>query len=501
MAEEMDIRSITDPRMSLESAPATPGLQSGPEPGPQVLRLAAESRRRQAHRRESTYRRALVLADMLAVALALVASNALLGMDQLTMATVAVVPLFVLVCKAMGLYDRDRHLLHRTTLDEIPALFGISTLTALLLFLSDGLLVSGHLGRGQVLATWIVLFLLMTCFRGVARWLAGLMVPPERCVLVGDPARAEELSQKLALTHSAPAVLIGVVPAVTVSSNGDGSRASLLPDLAPVLALQGVERVILALRRGEGADELLYIIRELKSHGVKVSLLPEESRVAGSSVEVDHLYGMTLLGVKRFDISRSSRLIKRGFDLIGATLALVALAPFMAAVALAIKRGSPGPVLFRQLRAGRDGIPFVMFKFRTMVEGADERKDELRHLNEADGVFKIANDPRITPTGRWLRRAYLDELPQLFNVIRGEMSLVGPRPLPLDEDEKIHGWHRDRLHVRPGITGHWQVLGSARIPVNEMVKLDYLYVANWSVWNDIKLLLRTVPTALRRHGL
>jgi exopolysaccharide biosynthesis polyprenyl glycosylphosphotransferase len=497
----MDIRSTFAPGMTPGADPVTPSLPAGPQSGPQDLHLAAERRWSQAHRRESTYRWALVLGDMLAVALALVAGNALLGTDQLTIATLAVLPLFVLVCKALGLYDRDRHLIHKTTLDEIPALLGISTLTALLLFLSDGLLMSGHLGRGQVFATWIALFLLMTCFRGISRWLAGLMVPPERCLLVGDPTRAEELAQKLALTHSARAELIGVVPAITVSSNGDGSRDSLLPDLAPVLASQEIERVILSLRRGEGADELLYIIRELKSHGVKVSVLPEESRVAGSSVEVDQLYGMTLLGVKRFDISRSSRLIKRGFDLVGAILALVVLAPFMAAVAIAIKLGSPGPVLFRQLRAGRDGIPFLMFKFRTMVEGADERKDELRHLNEADGVFKIANDPRITPAGRWLRRAYLDELPQLFNVIRGEMSLVGPRPLPLDEDEQIHGWHRDRLHVRPGITGHWQVLGSARIPINEMVKLDYLYVANWSVWNDVKLLLRTVPTALRRHGL
>jgi len=464
------------------------------------LRHAEERRRVRIRGRESAYRRALGLADMLAVGLALAVSNALLAADQLTVATLAVPPLFLIVCKAMGLYDRDRHLLHKTTLDEVPALFGISTLSALLLYLSDGVLVNGHLSRGQVLTTWVALFLLMICCRAIARWVAGRFTVPERCILVGDPARAEELAAKLSLTHTAPAVLIGVVPASTLRTNG-GGNGDVFPDLDPVLASQEVDRVILSMRREGDADELLYIIRELRSQGVKVSLLPEESRVAGSSVEVDQLYGMTLLGVKRFDFTRSSRLIKRSFDLFCTILALVVLAPFMAAVAVAIKLGSPGPVFFRQLRAGRDGRAFLMFKFRTMVEGADERKDELRHLNEADGVFKIADDPRITPTGRWLRRTYLDELPQLFNVIRGEMSLVGPRPLPLDEDEKIHGWHRDRLHVRPGITGHWQVLGSARIPVKEMVKLDYLYVANWSVWNDIKLLLRTVSVALRRHGL
>jgi exopolysaccharide biosynthesis polyprenyl glycosylphosphotransferase len=499
VGEERDIPTGTGLE-AREQATLAAGSGNGYERARRDLRRAEERRRVRIRRRESVYRRALGVADMLAVALALAVSNALLAADQLTIATLAVPPLFMIVCKAMGLYDRDRHLLHNTTLDEVPALFGISTLSALLLYLSDGLLVNGHLSRGQVLATWVALFLLMICCRAIARWTAGRLTVEERCVLVGDPARAEELAEKLSLTHTAPAVLIGVVPASKVRTNG-GSKESMSPDLDPVLASQEVDRVILSLRREGDADELLYIIRELKSQGVKISLLPEESRVAGSSVEVDQLYGMTLLGVKGFDFTRSSRLIKRGFDLVGAILALVALAPFMAAVAVAIRLGSPGPVFFRQLRAGRDGKAFLMFKFRTMVEGADERKDKLRHLNEADGVFKIAKDPRITPTGRWLRRTYLDELPQLLNVIRGEMSLVGPRPLPLDEDEQIHGWHRDRLHVRPGITGHWQVLGSARIPVKEMVKLDYLYVANWSVWNDIKLLMRTIPVALRRHGL
>ena len=142
-----------------------------------------------------------------------------------------------------------------------------------------------------------------------------------------------------------------------------------------------------------------------------------------------------------------------------------------------------------------------MWKFRTMVTGADERKAELAALNEAEGLFKIADDPRITKIGSVLRRYSLDELPQLFNVLRGEMSLVGPRPLILDEDARITGLDRRRLHLLPGMTGHWQILGSARIPLTEMVKLDYRYVAGWSLWEDVKILLRTVPHVLARRGM
>ena len=144
--------------------------------------------------------------------------------------------------------------------------------------------------------------------------------------------------------------------------------------------------------------------------------------------------------------------------------------------------------------------PFSMLKFRSMEDGADRLKDGLRHRNEQDGLFKIADDPRITRIGRWIRRMSLDELPQLFNVLRGEMGLVGPRPLVPDEDAQIHGWHRRRLHLTPGMTGPWQVLGAARIPLAEMVTIDYLYVANWSLWNDVKIMLRTVGTVVGRRG-
>ncbi len=208
------------------------------------------------------------------------------------------------------------------------------------------------------------------------------------------------------------------------------------------------------------------------------------------------------MGVRRFDLTRSSAALKRGFDLLGASLGLLAVSPLMIAIAIAIKLDSRGPVFFRQLRVGRHGQRFHMLKFRTMVPDAEALKDGLRDRNEAmDGLFKIAEDPRVTRVGRLLRRSALDELPQLLNIARGEMSLVGPRPLVLDEDQRVEGWHRRRLELMPGMTGPWQILGPSRVPLREMVAIDYLYVANWSLWTDVKILLRTVPHVLGRRGL
>ena len=157
--------------------------------------------------------------------------------------------------------------------------------------------------------------------------------------------------------------------------------------------------------------------------------------------------------------------------------------------------------MFAQLRVGRDGRPFRMIKFRSMIDGAEAQRAALETLNETDGIFKLTDDPRVTRVGRLLRRTSIDELPQLINVLRGDMSLVGPRPLVLDEDRLIEGRHRERLLFAPGMTGPWQVLGPRRPPLSEMVKTDYLYAANWSLWTDIKILLRTVAHVAAQRGL
>jgi lipopolysaccharide/colanic/teichoic acid biosynthesis glycosyltransferase len=197
-----------------------------------------------------------------------------------------------------------------------------------------------------------------------------------------------------------------------------------------------------------------------------------------------------------------ARGVKRTIDLVGASLLVLIMAPVWLTIALLIKIDSPGPILFRQRRIGRDGEPFAMLKFRTMIDGADDHKASLLHLNEAaDGLFKINGDPRVTRIGRWLRATSLDELPQLIHVITGRMSLVGPRPLVPEEDARITGDQRRRLQMRPGMTGAWQVAGASAIPIHEMVVLDGTYVDDWSLWLDVKLLAQTAGHVIRRKGL
>ena len=270
--------------------------------------------------------------------------------------------------------------------------------------------------------------------------------------------------------------------------------------LASAVRTHDAQRVILAPRNAD-SDTVLEAVRLAKSMNVKVSLCPRLFEVVGSSVAFDELDGLPVLGVPRFGLTRSSLALKRATDIAGASIGLVVVAPLFALIAALVRLDSHGSVFFRQDRVGRDGRPFSMLKFRTMVVGAEERKDELRERNESQGLFKITDDPRVTRVGRLLRATSLDELPQLLNVLRGDMSLVGPRPLVVDEDALVHGWHRSRLHLTPGMTGPWQLLGAAKVPLNEMVKIDYLYIANWSLWTDVKILLRTVAHMFRRDGI
>jgi len=261
-----------------------------------------------------------------------------------------------------------------------------------------------------------------------------------------------------------------------------------------------VHRVIIAPTTTD-TSSVVELIRVAKAAGVRVSVLPRMLEVVGSAVEFDDVDGMTMLGVRPFGLPRSSHLLKRAFDLAFTFVGLLAVGPVIALVAAAIRLDSKGPIFFRQTRVGRDGRHFSIMKFRSMVVDADEQKDRLRALNEVEGgMFKIADDPRVTRVGQILRSTSLDELPQLFNVLRGEMSLVGPRPLVLEEDMLVHGLDRSRLHLTPGMTGPWQVLGS-RVPMHEMVGIDYLYVSSWSLWLDLKLLFRTVHHVLRRGNV
>jgi exopolysaccharide biosynthesis polyprenyl glycosylphosphotransferase len=223
--------------------------------------------------------------------------------------------------------------------------------------------------------------------------------------------------------------------------------------------------------------------------------------VAGARTTIRPVDGLPMLHVEHPRLSGSRRLVKTAFDRTGAGILVLLAAPLLATVALLVRLDSPGPVMFRQVRVGKDGREFVMVKFRTMHVDAERRLAELRHLNEHDGVlFKMREDPRVTRVGRWLRRLSLDELPQLFNVVRGDMSLVGPRP-PLPEEVAAYPDDaRRRLAVKPGMTGLWQVSGRADLPWEEAVRLDLRYVENWSLSLDLVILLRTVTAVCRGAG-
>jgi exopolysaccharide biosynthesis polyprenyl glycosylphosphotransferase len=408
----------------------------------------------------------------------------------------------IVVGKVAGLYERDEHVIRKTTLDEAPDLFRVSTLYTLVFFIAGDTIAHGPLGRDQALGLWVLLFVSMLATRAAARRLARGIAPEERCLVLGDAEAGAWLATKLEVASGVRARIVGRTPLEPDPPGANG--LPLFGDydtLGVVLAQEDIDRVIIAPGDSE-ADHILDAVRRVKALGVKVSVLPRLFEVVGSSVEFDDIDGAVLLGVRRYGLSRSSRVVKRSLDLLGATLGLVVLTPLLAMIAAAIKLNSPGPVFFRQRRMGKANVPFEMLKFRTMVDGADSHKHSLMERNEAGGgLFKIEDDPRVTRVGRFLRRTSLDELPQLFNVLRGDMALVGPRPLVIDEDSQIEGWRRRRLLLTPGMTGLWQVFGSARIPMNEMVKIDYLYGANWSLWLDVKVMLRTVPFVLGRRGL
>ena len=247
--------------------------------------------------------------------------------------------------------------------------------------------------------------------------------------------------------------------------------------------------------------KIMSIVRECERRQVRARIVPDFFQMSLSRVDVDDLGGVPLIGVQDIGFGRGVVLIKRAMDVVGAVVGLVLGAPFLALIALAIHIDSPGPIIFSQVRMGAGGEEFEIYKFRSMCEGAEEELEELREMNEADGhLFKIRDDPRKTRVGQFLRRTSLDELPQLWNVLRGEMSLVGPRPPTPDEVADYQEWHKKRLDGRPGMTGLWQVSGRSLLSFDETVLLDIYYIENWSLWLDLKIMLRTIPTVLFGNG-
>ena len=459
-------------------------------------------------RRDAFYRRYLALGDLFVTYASVVAATALAG-HAVSSVALAAAPLVVLLAKMFGLYDRDELLVHKTTLEEAPALFQVATVFTLAAWIVQDSIAPEAFTTAEGALLWPLLVVGLVAGRAAVRRVALRMTNPERCVVIGNAAAAETLKRGFGRGHAVTANIVGRTPIQYGRREGEEPQGVIVPGSVPLLGDLGdlreiiqkhqIDRVLVVPSAGV-TGELLEVVRAVKAFGARVSVVPRLFEVVGSSAAFDEVQGTTLLGLRRYGLSRSSWRLKRSFDFTVAASLLMLLSPLFVLIALAIRLDSRGAVLFRQRRIGRDEREFEMVKFRTMTQDAELRKHALAPLNEAEGLFKISDDPRITRVGRFLRKTSLDELPQLVNVVRGEMSLVGPRPLVPDDDERVQGWDRRRLHVPPGMTGHWQILGSSRVPLGEMVKIDYLYGANWSLWGDLKILLRTVPYVLARRG-
>jgi exopolysaccharide biosynthesis polyprenyl glycosylphosphotransferase len=320
-----------------------------------------------------------------------------------------------------------------------------------------------------------------------------------RAVLVGTGEHIDAVAHALGSSNDSQVNVIGFVSLTERPDNGLISLGSLR-DIGSIVEANRVDEVIIA-DPAFPEQEAVELVDQCHQRGVTVRIAPSTMEILVHRAEFVPGQSVPLFELRPPVFEGFDYAVKRTFDLVGAAVLLVGLSPLLAACALAVKASSRGPILYRSIRPGIGGVPFACFKFRTMYRDADERQADLESLNEASGaLFKIRDDPRMTPIGSLMRRYSIDELPQLLNVILGQMSLVGPRPLPQRDYDRLEDWHKKRYLVLPGITGLWQVSGRADLDFDDLVRLDFLYLERWSVFLDLSILLKTVPAVIMRRG-
>jgi exopolysaccharide biosynthesis polyprenyl glycosylphosphotransferase len=474
-----------------------------------TLEIAARRRSGNVRRRGWLVRRALVLADVAGLFFAfLVAQNLFveqaasgksLGPETEWLLFLLTLPGWIVVAKLYRLYDRDEERADHSTVDDIVGVFHLVTVSAWLFYAGAWFTGAAAPHMPKLVTFWLLAIVLVCTCRAIARSICRRSVTYlQNTIIVGAGEIGQTIARKLTNHPEYGINLVGFV------DHGAESRSDVLgsPEQLPgLIELFDVERVVIAFS-DDAQRDTLELVPALRTLDVQIDFVPRLFELVGPNVGFHSIEGMPLLGLPPARLPRSSMLLKRAMDVILSAFGLLVLAPMFAAIAIAIKLESRGPVFFRQIRMGSDGT-FRIWKFRTMVDDAEARKHQVAHLNQhlgANGdprMFKIPCDPRITRVGRILRRYSLDELPQLINVISGEMSLVGPRPLILDEDKHVTDWARRRLDLKPGITGLWQALGRSEIPFGEMVELDYRYVTAWSLAFDLRLIAQTIATLAR----
>ena len=422
----------------------------------------------------------------------------------LALVAVAAVPIWLAIFTAYHLYDNDNQRIAVASFDEVRDIFHAMLAGSLaFLILSQGLRYSFGWWIYSAVEAFIFLgaaLVLVPVIRGSMRsWVLPRVMKRRRTLIVGSGREARLVHRKLMAHPEYGLDVVGFLGEDPAESIGPVLGSG--EDIASVIDEHDIDRVLLGSSIASH-EEMLDLIRTVRRPDVQVSIVPNYFEIFTSRAILDEVEGMSVVTLPPMNLGRSSRLLKRSFDVAISSAALIVLSPILLAVAIAIRLDSSGSALYRQPRRGRYGSTFQIVKFRTMRIGAEQDRSEVLHMNEVDGpLFKIkGRDPRVTRVGAFLRRTSIDELPQLWNVVKGEMSLVGPRPFVVYEADKITGWAQRRLDMTPGITGLWQVLGRNDIPFDEMTKLDYLYVTNWSVWWDLKILCQTIPVVLGKRG-
>jgi exopolysaccharide biosynthesis polyprenyl glycosylphosphotransferase len=504
-AEMSTVEPYVDPRIAAD-VPASLD--------PQTVRILERRRTSGVRMRRGWFvRRMLVLADLIGLTFAFLiamwfldpagAADTVSPQVELLIFGISL-PAWVVVAKLYGLYDFDEERTDHSTADDLVGVLNLVTVGSWLFFAFTAVTHEATPGFGRLLGFWALAIVSITGARAIARGVARRRLAyVQNTIIVGAGDVGQLVAKKLRQHPEYGINLVGFIdnqPKTRIDGLNDVALLGGLGHLPRMVQLLDVERVIVAFSK-DSHEEMLDVIRSLKDLDIQIDLVPRFFEVIGTNIGVHTAEGLPLIGLPALRLSRSSRIAKRTMDLLFSTIGLVLLAPLFLVAAIWIKLDSRGPVFFRQLRMGSGDQTFEILKFRTMAADADDRKHEFHGLNKhANGdprMFKIPNDPRVTSCGRKLRRFSIDELPQLINVVRGEMSLVGPRPLILEEDLHVVDWRRQRLNLKPGITGLWQVMGRDDIGFEEMVRLDYVYVTTWSLVNDLKLILRTIPALYR----
>jgi exopolysaccharide biosynthesis polyprenyl glycosylphosphotransferase len=474
-----------------------------------IEQVEAFDRLVRARRRDRDYwlRRVLLAGDWVALVVALVGAFAIAGSHGRSPREgfwiLLTLPLWAVLFRVYGLYERPLRRIEPTHLDDAASLLHALLIGTLGLWVFFSLGPTRRLDLEEVILFGLLAITLIAVTRVALRTVSLRVQGAERVLVVAPMDQVRIIQRKLENHPGYGMHVVAAMPPCGEEADGPGLRiCGSFGELPPLVSSGQIDHVMVQFDQEScSQEEIAELMRSCGQAGVRFGVFTRERTLLTAGVDVNHLEGMGFLSYHPPVLSRTSRSMKRTLDVVLSTLLLTLFAVPMLVIALAIKWDDPqGKILFRQTRVGKDGKRFQLLKFRTMVRDADDMVARLMEHSLDPDWLVMKEDPRVTRLGSFLRRSSLDELPQLWNVLKGDMSLVGPRPLSERDDAEVRGWGRHRLDCIPGVTGYWQVLGRNDIPFREMIELDYAYVTSWTFWGDIKLLLRTVPVVLAWRG-